>query len=350
MTNKLSVLLIVICLPFIIQCKESPSGLSDKKEDAGQEVDVFEQNKLLGRGINLGNALEAPNEGDWGIILQEEYFDIIRDAGFSSVRIPIRWSAHTTVDSPFTISTKFFERIDWAVDQSLNAGLAVVINIHHFEEIFSDPYANKKKFLEIWRQIADRYKSYSSNLFFEVLNEPHDQLNEIIWNEFLAEAMDIIRTSNPNRTAIIGTANWGGVSALNQLVLPENENNIIVTIHYYEPFHFTHQGAEWSEGSSDWLGTQWTGTVSEERAIKDHFDNVKAWADSRNVPIYMGEFGAYYKADMDSRERWTAFTARQAEMRNFSWAYWEFCSGFGAFNKDKNEWHRQLLRALLPND
>ena len=184
MSNNFSILMILVCLLFTIQCRESTSSVSDKKEDTEGAIDVFEQNELLGRGINLGNALEAPNEGDWGIFLQEEYFNIIKDAGFSSVRIPIRWSAHTTVDSPFVINPAFFDRIDWTIEQSLKAGLAVVINIHHFEEIFSDPYANKKKFLEIWRQIADRYKSHSSDLFFEVLNEPHYQLTEIIWNEF----------------------------------------------------------------------------------------------------------------------------------------------------------------------
>jgi endoglucanase len=56
--------------------------------------DPFRQNKLLGRGINLGNALDAPKEGQWGVMLKEEYFKIIKDAGFNSVRIPIRWSAH----------------------------------------------------------------------------------------------------------------------------------------------------------------------------------------------------------------------------------------------------------------
>lgn len=36
---------------------------------------------LLGRGINLGNALEAPREGEWGVVLEEEFFDLIADAG-----------------------------------------------------------------------------------------------------------------------------------------------------------------------------------------------------------------------------------------------------------------------------
>ena len=62
---------------------------------AGEEVkDAFHFNRLLGRGMNLGNALEAPTEGDWGITLQADNFKKIKDAGFQSVRIPIRWSAH----------------------------------------------------------------------------------------------------------------------------------------------------------------------------------------------------------------------------------------------------------------
>src|SRR5688500_8874714 len=35
----------------------------------------------LQRGINMGNMLEAPNEGEWGLTVQEEYFDLIKEAG-----------------------------------------------------------------------------------------------------------------------------------------------------------------------------------------------------------------------------------------------------------------------------
>jgi aryl-phospho-beta-D-glucosidase BglC (GH1 family) len=53
-----------------------------------------EANRLLGRGINLGNALEAPQEGAWGVTLKSRYFRDIKNAGFNSVRIPISWSTH----------------------------------------------------------------------------------------------------------------------------------------------------------------------------------------------------------------------------------------------------------------
>ena len=84
-------------------------------------LDPFDINRELGRGVNLGNALEGPTEGAWGVVLEEEFFDLIADQGFDSVRIPIRWSAHAEVAAPYTIDPKFFERIDWAVENALRS-------------------------------------------------------------------------------------------------------------------------------------------------------------------------------------------------------------------------------------
>lgn len=39
--------------------------------------DAREINRKIGRGINLGNALEAPKEGEWGLTLEEGYFEAI---------------------------------------------------------------------------------------------------------------------------------------------------------------------------------------------------------------------------------------------------------------------------------
>ncbi len=83
---------------------------------AAEPKDAFDYNRLLGRGMNLGNALEAPNEGEWGLTLKEDYFEAIRRAGFDSVRIPIRWSAHAGAYAPYTIDERFFSRVDWAAN------------------------------------------------------------------------------------------------------------------------------------------------------------------------------------------------------------------------------------------
>src|SRR5690606_12524727 len=94
---------------------------------------AFEQARLLGRGVNLGNALDAPKEGDWGIVLRDEDFALVADAGFEHVRIPVRWSTHAARVAPFAIDPEFAARVKWAVDSALAAGLRAVLNVHHYE-------------------------------------------------------------------------------------------------------------------------------------------------------------------------------------------------------------------------
>ncbi len=101
-------------------------------------------------------------------------------------------------------------------------------------------------------------------------------------------------------------------------------------------------------GSDAWLGTTWSGTSAQREAIRNDLNNVSNWAEQADRPIFMGEFGAYSKADLDSRGLWTAFVAREAEDRGMSWAYWEFCAGFGVYNPTTKVWNQTLLKALLP--
>jgi aryl-phospho-beta-D-glucosidase BglC (GH1 family) len=120
-----------------------------------------------------------------------------------------------------------------------------------------------------------------------------------------------------------------------------------VTFHYYDPFAFTHQGTPWT-GQRDKTGVVWQGTEGERQAIERDFDSAQAWAGQQNRPIYLGEFGAYEKGDMDSRVRWTAFVARQAEKRGWSWAYWQFAGDFVLFDMASQKWVQPILEALIP--
>lgn len=310
--------------------------------------DAREANRLLGRGINLGNALEAPREGEWGMTLEEPYFRAIKDAGFDSVRIPIRWSAHAEGRPPYRIDPKFFERVDWALDQALSRGLTTIINVHHFEELYQEPDAYEPRLLSLWEQIAGRYRDRPGTLYFELLNEPRNPLTPERWNRMIPRLLEIIRKDNPERTIIVGPGQWNNLHQLEKLELPLEDRRIIVTFHYYEPFRFTHQGAEWAEGSGAWLGTTWTETPEESRRLRDDLDKASAWSKAHDRPLFLGEFGAYSKAEMDSRARWTAAVAREAEARDFSWSYWEFGSGFGAYDRHAHAWRAPLLHALIP--
>jgi endoglucanase len=336
-----------------IACTSSPIEIfeADTIPDQQDFRSAEEINRILGKGVNLGNALEAPTEGEWGMTIEKEYFKLIKDAGFQSVRIPIRWSAHTNSNSPYKIDAGFMERVDQVVGWALDQNLAVMMNIHHFNELMNEPNQHKQKFLSIWNQVARHFKDHPELVVFEVLNEPHSNLETDLWNSFLQDAINTIRESNPNRVLVAGTAPWGGFDGIRSLNLPEADRQIIVTVHYYNPFQFTHQGAEWVEDNSDsWLGTTWTATEDQINDVNSDFDAVELWSEQNDRPVHVGEFGAYSRAPESSRNIWTKYIRTAADERNFSWAYWEFGAGFGVYDRENEVWRSGLLDALINED
>jgi endoglucanase len=309
---------------------------------------VYLQNMRLGRGVNLGNALEAPKEGEWGVTLQEDYFQEIKAAGFNSVRIPIRFSSHAEAEAPYTIAPEFMARVDWVVENALDQGLNAIIDMHHYLEMFEFPAKHKDRFVALWKQIAEHYADAPDSVYFELLNEPNGSLISEDWNAILLETLVVVRQSNPTRSVIVGPTEWYSVAKLEELQLPETDRNIIVSVHFYAPFQFTHQGAEWVANSDPWLGTTWEGDYGDRYAIQFNLKQAASWGIRNDRPIFLGEFGAYSKADMDSRARWTDAVARIAEEFGMSWAYWEFCAGFGVYDPEARMYREPLLKALIP--
>lgn len=315
-----------------------------------EPIDPFEQVKQLGRGVNFGNALEAPKEGEWGMMLEERFFDLVKEGGFNTIRLPVKWSAHAMREAPYTIDEEFFKRVDWAVDNALSRGLNIVVNMHHYDELFVEPQAERERFIALWQQIADRYKDKPAQLVFEPLNEPNSALTPGLWQRLFEDTLAEIRKTNPTRNVVFTGADWGGPSALKGMKRPDDPH-LIATFHYYLPFQFTHQGAEWANGSEAWIGTEWKRTSNERVNINFDLDQVAKWAKENDIPVWMGEFGSYGKyADSESRHKWTDYVAREAERRGFGWAYWEFGAGFGVYDREKNEWVEPILTALIPKN
>jgi endoglucanase len=314
---------------------------------ADPPADAVAANKAIGRGINLGNALEAPTEGAWGMKLEADFFKEIKAAGFATVRVPIKWSAHAEADAPYTIEPKFFERIDWVLEQCAANKLNVILNVHHYDELDKEPDKHVARLVGQWKQIAARYRDRPATVYFELYNEPHDKFTEEKWNEAVPKVLAEIRKTNPSRTVIVGPGQWNGIRALAKLKLPDDAN-LIVTVHYYSPFEFTHQGAEWADAKIRNLsGIKWDGTDAELASLRKDLDIAAKWAKENKRPVFLGEFGAYSKGEMASRAKWTRAMAREAEARDFSWAYWEFGAGFGVYDREKKEWREPLLKALI---
>jgi endoglucanase len=278
---------------------------------------------------------------------QEKHFQAIRDAGFDFIRVNLHAFRHMKPSGK--LDKAWLERLDWVVRGAGAAGLSVILDEHDFTDCASDPAACRTRLVQFWNQVAPRYRKAAPGVMFELLNEPHDKLDAEQWNRLLVDLLAIVRRSNPTRTVVIGPTRWNNMDELPSLHLPDQDRNILVTFHYYEPFRFTHQGASWTDLVS-LRGISW-GSDQDRARLAGDFAKVAAWSKANDRPILLGEFGAYDKSGtpMPLRAAYTSAVAREAEKNGFPWAYWQFDSDFIAYDIARGAWVEPILDALVPN-
>ena len=340
----------------------------------------------MGRGINLGNVLSAPVEGNWSGAATEQYFIDVAEAGFSNVRIPIDFfgtrtsgdtsqysaNANTTFTgsrADFIVNPLYFDRLEQVIGWGLTQNLVIVLDFHgatlksefiytfdESEDEYTDPTSAKRaadlaKFYSIWEQIANRFKDYSDDLVFEVINEPYFHISAAEMNDLNSEVISIIRSSGGNnitRKVIVtgGTkTSFEAITTIDPQLL-NNDNYLIGTFHYYRPFSFT-KSSNFNFDDNSW------GSQSHKNTIDSEFDVVQNWANGFNPPaaVYLGEFGAdnvygysYQTGDLrlvtannspngngyadggpdpNSRVKFHGYVANAAIDRGFSFSAWD---------------------------
>jgi aryl-phospho-beta-D-glucosidase BglC (GH1 family) len=263
------------------------------------------------KGINLGNTLEAPYEGNWNPPAQEYYFDLFKAAGFKCVRVPVRWDNHTGTTPPYKIDETWLQRVETVLDWGLERDLFVVVNAHHDDWIkqnYSDP-AIRARFDSVWSQISVRFKDKPEKLIFEILNEPYGLTKEQN-DEMHQRILSIIRKTNPTRIVIFQGHEWGGSDELITAAIPDDDY-VIGSFHSYDPYEF------------GLLGEGTWGTSYDVATLKNKFISVKNWSDLNNIPVFMGEFGSVRSCDYNSRMKHYKTYVELAQNYGFAYCAWD---------------------------
>lgn len=309
-------------------------------------VQEEEESVTINRGINIGNALEAPRDIPWDVTMDVAFFDEIVAVGFDTVRLPVRFSDYVGAAPEYTLDEAFMEELDGYIDYALDLGLVLILDCHHFETLMGAPEEYEETLYAIWTQLGQRYEKYPKELVFELLNEPTNQLTPNLWNEMLANTLDCVRQNNPTRLVIIDAPLWGSIEGLYQLELPEDEN-LLASFHYYVPMEFTFQGNEYHPEYAAYHDVPWMGTEEEMATLLAVFQGAYDWAERQGVGIFLGEFGSNHYAPTDSRIRWTKAVIETAEQFGFGWCYWELASQFGIYDADTQLWDTEMLDIML---
>lgn len=288
----------------------------------------------MGRGINIGNTMEAPNEGLWGNTVQKYYFDDYVNAGFTCVRIPITWKYHTSGKSPYTLNQSWLARVDTVVTWGLNKGLFITINAHHEDGLKAiDTMKNLTakadtfvKYDSIWSQISRHFKDKSDHLMFEILNEPNP-MSEVMVDSFNSSVLRIIRKTNPTRIVLYSGNQWSRAAQLEAAKIPnKNDKYLIGYYHPYDPSNFV-LNAVGTYGSTGDINTTITA-----------FNQIQSWSNTHNIPVTANEFGALNTCDYNSRMIWYATMVEQAISNGQAFNVWDDNGSFRTYIRSTRKW------------
>ncbi len=278
----------------------------------------------IGKCVNMGNHLEPPTEGGWGgRAIGDDDFQIIKAAGFDSVRIPVRWSAHAGSEAPYPIDPAFMARVKHVVGLAEAAGLGVILNMHHYDELYADPDAHRARFAGLWRQVASEFRNSGSKVWFELINEPTNKLNDSNLLSVLKPALAEVRATNPTRPVIVGGQNWSGIPSLATLQLPDDPY-VVPTFHNYDPHAFTHQGASWSNPVPP-LGRTF-GSTQDYAELDANLQKVREYIERTGRVPFLGEYGVIDHPQVPLNERvnyYRTITSAYASIgvQSCAWAY-----------------------------
>jgi endoglucanase len=343
--NKLLVALVFLTLSLSV--KSGPKLSPDR-------ATVFKRANSLDNGVSISWLEQIWNSNILDKkAIQGTDFALLKRLGFKSIRLPIAFT-HFQGDNSMQ---KVLKHIDETIKFCRLYGFKLII-CYHSGNINDDNYLSEiPGIINQWISLTKIYINESpDNLFFELYNEPpHMDPNK--WKDAAYNIVTSIRQIDKKRTLIVGASNFNSIYELSRTV-PMSDDNIIYTFHFYEPFFFTHQGAEWignqeattgipfpykKEGfpelnpraKNTWGETNYNqySRDGNEQSVKDKLQIVNNWSLKYDVPALCGEYGVYNKyADLDSRCRYIKAVRQTLKALNIPGIMWDYNANFSIFN------------------
>ena len=233
--------------------------------------------------------------------------------------------------------------LDWCQ----KAGLRVIIDLHilrshHFNEevkpLWTDP-AEQDQFIALWKDLSDFLKDRPLGMVaYEPMNEPvADDPEE--WNVLLARVVTAIRQWEPQRVIVIGSNRWQSAATFDDLKVPANDKNIMLSYHFYEPFFLTHYQASWTD-LKDFTGeVNYPGQIVLNSNLPEHLrvynrdtlvkmmEKPLRAARTLNLPLYCGEFGIFRDFFPEAKLAWYKDMTSIFEEYGVAYANWNYKSG-----------------------
>ncbi len=312
------------------------------------------------RGVNISHWLSQSDRrgAERDSFFTEKDVAWIASLGYDHIRLPVdeeqMWD--TTMNKESKAFDLMHNCISWCKKNNLNIIIDLhIIRSHHFNNairpLWTDP-KEQDKFIEMWKVLSSDLKKYPVHfLAYELMNEAVTD-NAEQWNDLLARATAEIRKTELDRKIVIGSNMWQSANTFDELKIPENDPNLILSFHFYSPFPLTHHQASWTN-IKDYSGpVNYPGLLIDTANLKGlspeltqslireskiyNIDTLEKMmqepirvAKSKHLPLYCGEFGCLPSVSKNARLAWYKDMVEIFDKNGIAWANWDYQGGFG---------------------
>ncbi len=330
------------------------------------------------RGTNLAHWLSQSSQrgAERGQFITQADIEAVAEMGFDHVRLPIdeeqMWDENgNRYDEAFQLMENC---IDWSIENDLRVIVDLhILRSHHFnaeeKPLWTDP-AEQEKFYDLWRDLSASLSKYPNSMVaYELMNEAVAD-DSGLWNNLVANAVGALRELEPERTIVIGSNRWQSVDTFDELEVPENDPNILLSFHFYEPFLLTHYNASWTHlkgytGPVHYPGVilteeefeqlpedmkpiaeRWVGREFNKEWILEQWEKPMQLAEKLGLPLYCGEFGVLAGQPEEDRLNWYRDMIELFEQTGIGYANWNYKSGsFGLVDGDGSR-HEEMIQIV----
>ena len=341
-------------------------NLSPQAPDAtGMSSTAVQLAAKINLGLNLGNTMEAPGgETGWGSpVITESFIKYVKQLGFNAIRMPCSfdWS-HVDNKATAHIDQNWLNRVKEVIGYCVNNDMYVLLNIHWDGGwLENNCTPNKRdsvnaKQKAYWEQIATAMRDFDEHLMFASANEPNadDATKMAVLLSYHKTFVDAVRSTGGKNTyrclVIQGSSDW---ISLNAFPTDPTPNKLMFEEHNYTPFQFTALDGDanwgkmfyyWGAGHHSTIEPERNPNWGEESEQTKWFDKMKSMFIDKNIPVMMGEYGAYRRGgsnnvpkDLDTHnasvDYWITYVTKEALARGIKPFWWD--TG-GLLNRSNN--------------
>ena len=320
----------------------------------------------MGIGYNLGHSFDSYlkskkiNNPDDAITLlgnpipTKKLISNIKKYGFKTIRFPVTWIYF--IDQFGNIDPEWILRVKEVVKWIIEMNIYCILNVYADTKEWITGIESKDKYINLWKQLAEKFKDFNEYLIFESMNEP-TFLNFFDYNydtllNFTQSFVDTIRNSNKfnkERLLIISGMNSKIDATFSEKykIPTDPANKLAISINYYIPLQF-------ATNKIFYFNQNHWGTKHDYKELLENFVTLQNFYVKKGIPIIIGEVGVVTEENKEIssiREYLYSIFSLSIEYEGLMVCLWDTSNknygDMNYYNRLTDEWYDDKIKNIL---